>query len=275
MIIILSATVPHSPLMEAAKAKAPDVFRASIALSRPAPISFKAPNSQGLQFVHNYIKSNDQGLTEVRQRSIVPFTIIDSIFNHYNLPLELKYVAVVESELKTTAISPVGAKGPWQFMPNTAHIFGLKVNKRSDERINYYKSTKAAARYLRDLHAQFGDWLLVLAAYNGGASPVYKAIHKSHSRDFWTLQRFLPKESRQYVKKFIATAYYFENETTPKAIAKQEQVPVKEPVKVQSIPIKESTDDKFRRLMKESAQSLQKSNELLEPNTLLAEVAHR
>ena len=135
---------------------------------------------------------------------------MDSVFNQYGLPGELKYLAVIESELITTARSRVGARGTWQLMAQTARELGLKVNGRSDERTNIYKSTKAAALYLRDLHHQFKDWLLVLAAYNGGPAPVYRAIRKAHSRNFWTLERYLPAESRQHVKKFIATTYYFE-----------------------------------------------------------------
>ena len=163
-----------------------------------------------MKFVNNYIRNNDECLEVVRQRSEGPFMIIDSVLQHYGLPLELKYLAVIESELKPSALSRVGAKGPWQLMTSTAHALGLKVNRQSDDRTNYYKSTRAAAKYLRDLHKEFGDWLLVLAAYNGGPRPVYRAIHKSHSRSFWAIQRYLPAESRQHVKKFIATAYYFE-----------------------------------------------------------------
>jgi len=127
----------------------------------------------------------------------------------YGLPGELKYLAVIESELKSTARSRVGARGTWQLMAQTARDLGLRVNNRYDERTNIYKSTKAAALYLRDLHKQFKDWLLVLAAYNAGPLPVERAIHRSHSRNFWVLERYLPAESRQHVKRFIATAYYF------------------------------------------------------------------
>jgi len=130
-------------------------------------------------------------------------------------------------------------------------VLGLKVNRRADERMNYYKSTRAAARYLKDLHREFKDWLLVLAAYNGGPSPVYKAIRKSHSRNFWVLQKYLPAESRQHVKKFIATAYYFERENNTDIAATLKKAP-------------ESDDIKFNRLMNESATSLKASNELLE-----------
>ncbi|HEV2478295.1 MAG TPA: lytic transglycosylase domain-containing protein, partial [Puia sp.] len=161
------------------------------------------------KFVDRYIRNNDESLTRVRQRSKRPFTIIDSIFTQYGLPGELKYLAVIESELKSTARSRVGARGPWQLMAQTARDLGLKVNSRYDERTSIIKSTKAAALYLRDLHNQFNDWLLVLAAYNAGPLPVERAIHRSHSRNFWALERYLPAESRQHVKRFIATAYYF------------------------------------------------------------------
>jgi membrane-bound lytic murein transglycosylase D len=171
----------------------------------------KAPlNKHVKQFVKTYLRENKKNLYNIKQRSHSPFTIIDSVFNHYGLPVQLKYLAVVESELKTKAVSKVGAVGPWQLMPTTARILGLKVNARHDERKDYYKSTRAAARYLNDLHEEFGDWLLVFAAYNCGEGPVYGAMHQSGSTNFWKLQRYLPGETRDYVNKFIATCYYFE-----------------------------------------------------------------
>jgi membrane-bound lytic murein transglycosylase D len=224
------------------------------------------PDQQGMRFVKHYIKNNDECLLIVKRRSEVPFSIIDSVFTRYGLPLELKYLAVIESELKTSAVSRVGAKGPWQLMPGTAQELGLKVNRHSDERVNYYKSTRAAAKYLRDLHREFGDWLLVLAAYNGGPLPVIRAIHKSHSRNFWTLQRYLPAESRDHVKKFIATAWYFEGADTvtrPQSLPTASNLPnrLTPDNKPQTTP--ESADEKFNRLMRESANSLRTSHELL------------
>ncbi len=210
------------------------------------------PDKQGMKFVSHYIKNNDECLLVVKKRSEIPFTIIDSVLNHYGLPLELKYLAVIESELKPSALSRVGARGPWQLMPGTAHELGLKVSHRSDERTSYYKSTRAAAKYLKDLHREFGDWLLVLAAYNGGPVPVYRAIHKAHSRNFWILQQYLPAESRAHVKKFIATAYYFEGADSAKP--KMETGPKQ---------TQESADEKFNRIMRASANSLQRSHELL------------
>ena len=174
-------------------------------------------NRREVLFAGKYIKNNSGSLYSAKKRSSIPFGIIDSVFKKYDLPVELKYLAVIESELKPTAISRVGARGPWQIMPATAHILGLKTTRLCDERTNYYKSTIAAAKYLRDLYVQFDDWLLVLAAYNGGPKPVLTAIQESGSKNFWILQGYLPAESREHVKKFIATHYYFEgrgSETT-------------------------------------------------------------
>jgi membrane-bound lytic murein transglycosylase D len=219
-------------------------------------MTFTAPDKKGLKFVSNYIRHNDESLTVVKERSEEPFSVIDSVLTRYHLPLELKYLAVIESELKPTAVSRVGAKGTWQLMRGTAHQLGLKVNSQTDERKDLAKSTKAAAKYLRDLHHEFGDWLLVLAAYNGGPLPVHRAIHKAHSRNFWALQQYLPAESRMHVKKFIATAYYFERNPLP---AKQQVVAF---ANVKPT-VSEGSDERFRRLMKESAQSLRSSNELM------------
>lgn len=233
--------------------------------SKKSKIALPAPDQQQMKFVHAYIKNNDDCLLTVKHRSEGPFAIIDSVLGHYGLPLELKYLAVIESELKPTALSRVGAKGPWQLMPSTAHVLGLKVNRRADERVNYYKSTRAAARYLKDLHREFKDWLLVLAAYNGGPRPVYRAIRKAHSRNFWVLQRYLPAESRQHVKKFIATAYYFEGADSAAAAPAQAPAPLASyAVSKNSKETQESTNEKFSRLMKESAQSLKTSSNLLE-----------
>ena len=171
-------------------------------------------NKHVSRFVTSYIKNNRQELYIIKKRSRAPFAIVDSIFSQYHIPVQLKYLAVIESELKSGAVSRVGAVGPWQLMPVTARILGLKVTRTRDERTQYCKSTKAAARYLKDLYSEFGDWLLVLAAYNGGPGPVYHAMHMSRSRNFWSLQNYLPAESRDHVKKFLASLYYFEGQTS-------------------------------------------------------------
>jgi membrane-bound lytic murein transglycosylase D len=112
-----------------------------------------------------------------------------------------------------------GAVGPWQLMPGTARGLGLTVNGQQDERVDLYKSTHAAAKFLIQLHKELGDWLLVIAAYNGGPARMQNIIKKTKSNNFWVIQNHLPAESRNHVKKFIATHYIFEkdgSETTGK-----------------------------------------------------------
>ena len=202
---------PGQPSSDAAKTvQTTTATKANFNLSSKANFSYAVQGRQVRKFVDAYIKTNDDCLSTIKLRSKRPFAIIDSILESYGVPAELRYLAVIESELKSSAVSRVGAKGPWQLMAETARELGLKVNGRRDERTNYYKSTRAAALYLRDLHNEFKDWLLVLAAYNAGPVPVYRAIHRSHSRNFWALERYLPAESRQHVKRFIATAWYFD-----------------------------------------------------------------
>jgi len=169
-------------------------------------------NPRAISFVEDYIEKNSEDLEDMRGWGKPYFNVMDAILTAHNLPKELKYLAVIESRLHTGAVSWAGAVGPWQLMPATARVLGLKVNRKTDERTNYIKSTNAAAKYLNDLYDQFGDWLLVIAAYNGGAGNVLKAIRKSGSRNFWDLQYYLPAESRNHVKKFIGTHYIFEGQ---------------------------------------------------------------
>jgi membrane-bound lytic murein transglycosylase D len=167
-------------------------------------------NSRAVKFVKDYNKRNNEALEKIKERGVSYFPLMDSIFSRYHLPVELKYLAAVESELKSKAVSHVGAAGPWQFMPSTARELSLKIKGKYDERTNYHKSTVAAAKYLKDLYNQFGDWLLVIAAYNSGPGKVQWAIKMSGSHNFWHLQNFLPAETRGHVKRFIATHYFFE-----------------------------------------------------------------
>ena len=166
------------------------------------------PNAES--FVQDYIKAHGNYLQNMKGWGQPYFNLIENVLQQYGLPKELKYIAVIESNLSTGATSEVGAGGPWQFMPYTARDYGLVVNGYTDERRDYYKSTHAAARYLLYLYKQMHDWLLVMAAYNGGPGRVYNAIKKSGSKDFWRLQYYLPEESRTYVKRFIATHYIME-----------------------------------------------------------------
>ena len=183
---------------------------------------------------------------------------------------------MVESELQTRAVSRVGAAGPWQLMPATARILGLKINPRHDERKDYYKSTRAAARHLKDLHEEFGDWLLVFAAYNSGEGTVNAAIKQSKSKNFWMLRPYLPAETREYVDKYIATCFYFEGAYSPALLSGTYNPPYLNsprsftrvrPAKLtenKSAPKKaETSEEKYNRILRASEEALERSNRLL------------
>ena len=134
--------------------------------------------------------------------------IFEEALNFYDMPLELKYLPVIESALNPTAVSRAGAVGLWQFMLATGKRYDLEVNSLIDERRDPIKSSYAAAKYLKDLYNIYGDWNLVIAAYNCGPGNVNKAIHRSGgSTDYWVIYPYLPKETRGYVPAFIAANY--------------------------------------------------------------------
>ena len=136
------------------------------------------------------------------------FPIIEQVLDEHDLPIELKYLAVVESALNPVALSRVGACGLWQFMLPTGKIYGLEINSLVDERRDPVKATHAACRYFKDMYAIYGDWNLVLASYNCGPGNVNKAIRRSGGKtDFWEIFPYLPKETRSYVPLFIAANY--------------------------------------------------------------------
>jgi len=168
-------------------------------------------NPYAENYMQDYLQAHGSYLQKLKSTAALKFNFIDNILTQYGLPKELKYLAVIESDLNANATSWVGARGPWQFMSYTAKDYGLQVNGFIDERTDYYKSTNAAARYLLNLYKDLKDWLLVIAAYNGGPARVYSAIRQSGSRNFWALQYYLPTESRNHVKKFIATHYIMES----------------------------------------------------------------
>ena len=133
--------------------------------------------------------------------------IFEETFNRYNLPDELKYLPIIESALNPTAVSRVGAKGMWQFMIKTAKSYGLEINSYVDERLDPFKSSDAAARYLEDSYGLFGDWNLAISSYNCGPGNVNKAIRRSGSRNFWSVYEYLPRETRGYVPAFVGAMY--------------------------------------------------------------------
>lgn len=179
-------------------------------------------NKHARDFVQHYLKQESFFLEKIKAKSAPYFDIIDSVFTKFDLPIELKYLAVIESKLNNNISSPAGAAGLWQIMPVPARQFGLIVKGKVDERKHSYKSTVAAAKCLIYLHNIFDDWLLTLAAYNSGPGRVLSAIKKSGSRNFWVLQNFLPEETRKHVKKFIAMHYYFEGKGSLTTLTKTE-----------------------------------------------------
>ena len=150
--------------------------------------------------------------------------IFEEIFDQYDMPKELKAMAIIESALNPVATSRVNARGIWQFMYRTARQYNLEINTYVDERLDPVASSHAAAKYLKDAYTIFGDWSLAIASYNCGAGNVNKAIRRAGgSRDFWTIYPYLPRETRGYVPSFVAAlytlAYYKDHGITPRAIA--------------------------------------------------------
>ena len=183
-------------------------------------------NPRAVGFVQEYVRKNTKSLEKMKDWGRPYFDLYDQILTSYGLPRELKYLSVIESHLRSGLVSWAGAVGPWQIMDFEAKRLGLKLYPY-DERTDYYKSTHAAAKLLRELYSQFGDWLLVIAAYNAGAGRVNQAIKRSGSRDFWDLQYFLPEETRNHVKKFIGTHYVFEGGGGFTTMTKEETVQFK------------------------------------------------
>lgn len=170
----------------------------------------KQLNPRAISFVQEYIRKHGKELERMKTWGKPYFNLYDNILRQYNIPVQLKYLSVIESHLQSNLVSWAGAVGPWQIMDYEAKRFGLRVGAFNDERTDYVKSTHVACKLMKELYKQFGDWLLVVAAYNGGAGRVRGAIRKSGSREFWDLQYYLLEETRTHVKKFIATHYIFE-----------------------------------------------------------------
>jgi len=170
-----------------------------------------------MDLTYNQTVKNFIDLYAVRKRQLtskmlglkeIYFPMFEEYLDKYDIPLEMKYLAVVESALNPTAGSRAGAKGLWQFMYYTGKLYGLKVTSLTDDRFDPYLSTDAACRLMRDLYNMFGDWNLVMAAYNSGAGNVNKAIRRAGGvRDYWAIWPFLPRETRGYVPAFIAVTY--------------------------------------------------------------------
>jgi len=184
------------------------LFKITSTGNKEKPFNFQL-NPKAISFIQSYMDKQGAELTKMKTWAKPYFNLYDEILTANGVPVELKYLSVIESHLSANLVSWAGAVGPWQLMPDEAARFGLKTSP-IDERTDYRKSTIAAATLLKELYAQFGDWLLVVAAYNGGAGRVKQAIQKKGTKDFWQLQYELPLETRNHVKKFIATHYVME-----------------------------------------------------------------
>jgi len=168
-------------------------------------------NPQLESVIKSFLKRRHQSLERLMGLSKYYFPMFEREMDNYNIPLEMKYLAIVESALKPRARSRVGATGLWQFMYATGKQYGLNVSSYVDERRDPIKSTKSAAKYLAKLYEIFGDWDLALAAYNSGPGNVSKAIRRSGGhKNYWNIRPNLPRETAGYVPAFLATMYIFE-----------------------------------------------------------------
>ena len=177
-------------------------------LSRMPTVMEMAYNDVVQKFIDRYSERLRHSISYMLGASNFYMPLFEEALETYQLPLELKYLPVIESALNPKAISRVGATGLWQFMLTTGKQYGLQVNSLVDERRDPVKSSYAAARYLSDLYKIFGDWNLVIAAYNCGPANINKAIHRANGeKDYWQIYPYLPKETRGYVPAFIAANY--------------------------------------------------------------------
>ena len=177
-----------------------------LALQKEIPLTYNATTHQ---FVEYFAYRKPSFTKTMLERKGVYFPIYEKYLKKYGLPDELKYLSLIESGLNPKVISRAGAGGLWQFMPKTARIdFGLKIDEYIDERFDPEKATEAACRYMRQLYNIFGDWHLVLAAYNTGPGNVRRAIRRCNGgQTFWAIYNCLPRETRGYVPQYIGMVY--------------------------------------------------------------------
>ncbi|MCH5243986.1 MAG: LysM peptidoglycan-binding domain-containing protein [Lentimicrobiaceae bacterium] len=169
----------------------------------------KLPYNQKVKnYIDVYVNKRRQQINVMLALSQYYFPIFEQAMERNGVPQELKYLAIIESALNPRAVSKVGASGSWQFMYQTGRMYNLKIDQHVDERFDPEKASDAAARYLKDLYDNFGDWILAIAAYNCGPGNVNRAIRRAQGKtDFWQIYPFLPRETRGYVPAFIGATY--------------------------------------------------------------------
>ena len=164
-------------------------------------------------YLRTYLVNHRAKAQKILGRSVLYFPVFEDFLRRNNLPLDLKYLPIVESALEPKATSRVGAAGLWQFMPSTGRMYGLQVDDMVDERRDPLKSTEAAVVHLQDLFEKFENWELAIAAYNSGSGRVSRAVKRARSTSYWKIRGYLPRETANYVPAFIAASYlvrYFE-----------------------------------------------------------------
>jgi membrane-bound lytic murein transglycosylase D len=172
-------------------------------IQKDVPLDY---NEYVQSYIDNYMGRRDE-MSRIMGLTKYYFPIYEKAFRDAGIPDEIKYLSIVESALNPNAVSRVGASGLWQFMSETAKVYGLKMNDYVDERRDPIQSSQAAAAYLKDAYQQFGDWLLAIASYNCGKSNVLHAMEKAGANDFWSIRQYLPAETRGYVPAYIAISY--------------------------------------------------------------------
>lgn len=176
-------------------------------MQRTVPMQY---NQEVQTYVSRYLKAPGM-ISRVRGLGEYYFPIIEQIFRENGLPTELKYLTLVESKLNPLVVSPRGAAGLWQFMPGSGKAFGLERNAYVDDRLDTYRSTEAACKLLKRLYSMYGDWAIVIAAYNCGSGTIRGAIKAAGGKkSFWAIYPYLPKQTRIYMPIFIAYNYVIE-----------------------------------------------------------------
>ena len=226
----------------------PPVFSDSVYEARIQHLDTKTPidlvyNAYVKQYINVYTKQRRRQMSRMMGLAAYYFPVFEEILDQFNLPLELKYLALVESALNPKAKSWAGATGLWQFMYNTGKEHNLKVSSYVDERMDPFRATIAACEFFKKSYSVYGDWSLVLASYNSGRGNVNKAIRRSGGKkNYWQIRRFLPKETRSYVPAFIAVCYAMNYASDHKISSEKPRVLFRE---VDTIEVKHQIDFEY------------------------------